>query len=591
MDTESLASAHDPDIPFRATSTHHHATWAKTFHSHPELYIRPHSLAEIQKAVHLARKCRRRIAVVGCGHSPSILTLTSSWMMNLDGYGRVVDVDRAKKRMTVQGGIRLRDLNLEAKKYGWVMPNLGSIDEQSIVGAIATGTHGSSLKHGLLSEGVKALRVVLGDGRAVRCSADSNPELFKAALLSLGSLGIIVEVDFQMIDFCNIEWEQRLEPLSHILEHWNTDLWSHREYVRVWWLPYMKRAIVWSADRTDKPLRPPQANFYGGSVGFHTYHILLWLSNYVPRLLPTIEWFVFGMQYGFKTGPSSKTDAVEELRTGLLMNCLFSQFVNEWAVPLEKGPEILERLSAWINGDQKASRIPIIKPKGLYVHAPIEVRVSDTSTAEPRPYLDWTEPNGPTLFLNATLYRPYGQDPPCRQEYYEAFEWLMKEFGGRPHWAKNFSTVTNEEIQGMHGDQMKEFVKIRNEADPDGMFVGQWHRQYILDSSTPAMPLEEREVSRSLRNLSGLSGKGMDWRGELSNATSGRNLAEKEGKSPDSARSRFSDESYDVMHGAELEASRLVERADSADPGNHWRKETHGSEVQSVTGTQVFNKM
>jgi hypothetical protein len=40
------------------------------------------------------------------------------------------------------------------------------------------------------------------------------------------------------------------------------------------------------------------------------------------------------------------------------MDCLPLKFVNDWAVPLSKGPEAIRRLSAWINSDEKASRRP-----------------------------------------------------------------------------------------------------------------------------------------------------------------------------------------------------------------------------------------
>ena len=142
--------------------------------------------------------------------------------------------------------------------------------------------------------------------------------------------------------------------------------------------------------------------------------------------------------------PVAKTSAVEELRDGLLMNCLYSQFVNEWAMPLEKGPEAIRRLSAWLNREPDGGNIPF-SAKGLYVHCPIEVRVSDSTYKQtPRPFLDNSCAHGPTLYLNATLYRAYLQDPPCRQRYYEAFEWLMRDLGAKPHYAKNFSYTNSE---------------------------------------------------------------------------------------------------------------------------------------------------
>ncbi|KAL1986437.1 hypothetical protein VTN96DRAFT_6357 [Rasamsonia emersonii] len=516
----------DPTVPFRATTGHVHHTWAKTFFCLPELYIRPQSVAEIQKVVTLARRCRRRIVTVGSGHSPSDLTCTSSWLVNLDDFNRVISISQETGIVTVQAGIRLRDLGVELEKHGWTLPNLGSIDSQSIAGVIATGTHGSSLRHGLLSECIVSLSVTLANGQTVRCSATTNPSLFRAALVSLGALGIVTEVSLKAEPAFRIAWEQSMHPLSSILENWSKGLWTSHRFVRVWWLPYLKRAIVWRADKTDLPLCAPPKTFYGGKLGYHIYHNLLALSNWFPRILPWVEWFVFGMQYGFRPG-ARVTRAVEPAREGLLMNCLYSQFVNEWALPLEKGPEAITRLSAWIHGDLETARIPF-SPKGVWVHCPIEVRVSDSTVSNsPRAYLDPTCRDGPTLYLNATLYRPYLRDPPCRDRYYEAFEWLMRDLGGRPHWAKNFTGMTSaQELRDMYGADMDEWLKVRNEADPDGMFVGEWHRRNLLLPSVPdgaaagaapdkknVLPLEEREQAR--RKFKGRgAGDGLEWIGD-----------------------------------------------------------------------------
>ncbi|KAI9849133.1 MAG: D-arabinono-1,4-lactone oxidase [Sclerophora amabilis] len=482
----------DPAVPFRSSENYHHSTWAGTFHSRPELYIRPHTTAEIQKAVRLASRCRRRLTLVGRGHSPSDLTCTSGWMMNLDEYNQVLSVDDASHVIVMQSGIRLHRLGEELKRHNLTMPNLGSIDEQAIAGAIATATHGSTLRHGILSQSVLALKIVLADGRLVSCSPTSNLPLFRAALVSLGALGVIAEVTFQAVPHFDISWSQTLVPLSSILSSWEDRLWTQSEFVRVWWLPYLHRGVLWRADKTTLPHQPPEKNWYGGALGFHSYHIMLYLAHWVPRILPTVEWFVFGMQYGFSE--HNTITGVEEGRTGLLMNCLYSQFVNEWAIPLRKGPEALTRMDAWINGDQATSRIPI-SPRGIYVHAPIEVRVADTSTTEPRPFLDNTLPNEATLYLNATLYRPYGADPPCRETYYAAFEYLMRELGGRPHWAKNFSTVTGKDIEDMYGADLEAWREVRDDVDPDGVFVGDWHRRYVLAGERP-LDCEEREFRR-----------------------------------------------------------------------------------------------
>lgn len=513
----------DTAVPFRASPAHLHHTWAKTFFSRPELYVRPQSLPEIQKLVTLARRCRRRLVVVGSGHSPSDLTCTSAWLVNLDDFSRVLDVNRETGVVTVEAGIRLKDLGEILEGDGLTLSNLGSIDSQSIAGVIATGTHGSSMHHGLLSECILSLTLMLANGQRVRCSPSSNQALFRAALVSLGALGIVVEVTFQAERNFNVAWQQRRRPLSAVLAEWSKDLWTSHEFVRVWWLPYEKSAIVWNADKSDYPLCEPPKSFYGQALGYHVYHNLLALSNYFPRILPWVEWLVFGLQYGFKS-ESDFTKAVQPARQGLLMNCLYSQFVNEWALPLEKGPEAIIRLSAWLHGDVETARIPF-PVEGVWVHCPVEVRIANsTLTKSPRPFLDPTCHDGPTLYLNATLYRPYLRDPPCKARYYEAFEWLMREMGAKPHWAKNFSTTGNQELRAAYGADMDEWLKVRNEVDPDGMFLGEWHHRNLplsapttADSSDcaglNALPLLERETIRRRMDARG-TGDGVEWIGD-----------------------------------------------------------------------------
>ena len=507
---EWQSSQIDPEVPFHASSGHCHQTWAKTYHSFPELYIQPRTTREIRKIVALAQRCRRRLVIVGCGHSPSDLTCTSAWMVNLDHYNRILNIDKSSNLVTLQAGIRLYELIARLTENGLAMPNLGSIDNQSIAGAFATATHGSSTRHGLLSQSVLSLKIMLADGRELRCAPDEHADLFSAALVSLGALGIITEVVFQAVPAFKIQWSQSLHPLEEIVGDWEKGLWTQTEFTRIWWLPYKKKAVKWRADKTEMEIRLPPSNRWTGVLDFHTYHTLLYISTWFPKILPALESFVLRVQYGFRHD-GAHTMAVQEGQSGLLMNCLYSQFVNEWAIPLERGPEALSRLSAWLHGDQETSQIPY-DLDGIYVHAPIEVRVTDTSTNPgTRPYLDNTVPSGPTLYLNATLYRPYNTDPPCRKRYYEAFEWLMKELGGRPHWAKNFTTVTKDEFHSMY-PRMRDWLRVRSEVDPKGLFVGDWHRRLILPDDQGEVPLRlEEKVSKVEPAKTG----GLNWFGQL----------------------------------------------------------------------------
>ncbi|CAK7239122.1 MAG: D-arabinono-1,4-lactone oxidase [Sporothrix thermara] len=522
------------DQPFEARRGYVHATWARTFASRPELFIQPSTVDEVERVVKLARHRRRRIATTGCGHSPSDMTCTSSWLVNLDRLNRVIAVDRASCLVTVEAGIRLYDLSAALAEHDMALPNLGSINEQSLAGACATGTHGSSLRHGLLSDDIVALKITLGDGTTRTCSRDttdkSESDLFRAALLSLGTLGIVVEITLRAVPAFRLRWSQTVDADTVAFDAWkrgDTDgtgrrsaLWTQSHFVRVWWFPYTRRAVVWAAEDCDatpeaEPDFTPPTSYYDGKLGYLVYHNLLYLARFVPRILPWIEWFVFGMQYGFRHGTT--TSGLQPSDKALLMNCLYSQFVNEWAIPLARGPEALTRLGAWLNRLKPGDAgyvdhgIPF-SANGLYVHAPVEVRVADTaaiqdarvardpSSLSTRPFLDPTCTDGPTLYLNATMYRSYFKDPPGLARYYEAFEWLMRDIGGRPHWAKNFGS-DHKELAAAYGDNLVQFNAVRDASDPDGVFVGPWHRRYLLgegEDAPAALPLEEHEQRRAL---------------------------------------------------------------------------------------------
>jgi len=90
--------------------------------------------------------------------------------------------------------------------------------------------------------------------------------------------------------------------------------------------------------------------------------------------------------------------------------------------------------------------------------------------------------NEPSLYINATLFRPYGWDIPSRERYYEAFEWLMKSYGGKPHWAKNWTTVTRREVEGMYEEdgRLEKWLKVREEVDPEGVFLNGFIERMVM---------------------------------------------------------------------------------------------------------------
>lgn len=532
--------------PFLSTKVVHH-TWAGTFTCLPLAIFQPSTKEQIVELVNQARINKKTIMTVGSGHSPSDLTMTNEWLCNLDKFDKVLKQeefygpigDGSDKEvkfvdLTVEAGIRIFQLNDYLKQHNLAIQNLGSISDQSIAGLISTGTHGSSRFHGLVSEQVVSIVVANSQGELVECSSVKNPNLFRAALLSLGKIGIITQVTIRTVPRYTIKSKQEIIKFSTLIREWDS-IWLDSEFIRIWWFPYSGNCVCWRASKSDDALSEPRSSWYGTRLGRFFYESLLWLSvNVAPRLTPWIERFVFNQQYGNVETLGKGDIAVQNSVEGLNMDCLFSQFVNEWSAPLTKGVDVLNQLNEAI---QSAAA------KGdFYVHAPIEVRCSNTTnsnvpftddqgelslypsqewlqsrnrlSAGPvpgnnlRPYLD----NSPeleyqpddskitndqlTLFINATMYRPFGFNVETHQ-WFQIFEDVLSRANGRPHWAKNFIGLhgdheTQEDLKSQldfggkkfysmlgfdpvmkkwFGESLVAYNDVRKEMDPEGVFL------------------------------------------------------------------------------------------------------------------------
>jgi FAD/FMN-containing dehydrogenase len=146
----------------------------------------------------LAEHSGRHIRVVGRLHSWSEAPRGDDVLLDVTCLNDV----RTERRdggvwATVGGGCQIKRILTELERQtGTTLPSVGLIAEQTIAGAISTGTHGSG-KHSL-SHYVAEVRVATYDaatGQPVIRTINEGPEL-RAARCSLGCLGVIVSVGF-----------------------------------------------------------------------------------------------------------------------------------------------------------------------------------------------------------------------------------------------------------------------------------------------------------------------------------------------------------------------------------------------------------
>ncbi|MCO5557358.1 hypothetical protein L7F22_010921 [Adiantum nelumboides] len=120
-------------------------------------------------------------------------------------YDKHLAIDRQRMRVEVDSGMELWKLIDSIAKAGLALPYTPYWDGLSIGGLLSTGAHGSSFfqRGGAMHEYVVGMRLIVpatreqGFARVIDITEDDN-ELFNAAKVSLGVLGVISKVSLQV---------------------------------------------------------------------------------------------------------------------------------------------------------------------------------------------------------------------------------------------------------------------------------------------------------------------------------------------------------------------------------------------------------
>ncbi len=175
------------------------SNWSGRIQSDPVEQLLPRDEDEVAALVVAAANRGRRVRPRGTGHSNSPLCATEGVLVAPAGLAGVESIAADGTSVRVGSGTVLHDLADDLERRGIALHNLGDIDVQTVGGAIGTATHGTGPALGNLAAALIALRVVTAGGEIVDCSTDAEPELFAAARVSLGALGVITSVTLRAV--------------------------------------------------------------------------------------------------------------------------------------------------------------------------------------------------------------------------------------------------------------------------------------------------------------------------------------------------------------------------------------------------------
>jgi L-gulono-1,4-lactone dehydrogenase len=422
----------------------------------PAAIARPRSSGELSQAVADATARGLRVRAVGAGHSFSDIACSDGLMVSLEHLDGVLDVDRSAGLARVQAGITIRRLSRALDAHGLALENLGDIDAQSIAGAISTATHGTGARLANISAQVVALTMVLADGSTLECSPERDPDVFRAARVGLGSLGVIAEVTLRCVPAFTLHGRDAPEPLSQTLERFD-ELVRANDHFELFVFPHARNALTRTNNRTERPPRPrSRAAAYANDVLLtnHAFALCCRLGRRFPSRIPQINRLVTRL-----AGSSQRVDRSAEIFASLRL-VRFTEM--EYALAREHTVQAVRAVMG------------LVPRRGFAVPFPIEVRTAAGDDA----FLS-TAAGRDTGFVAVHMFEGMEWEP-----YFRAVEQIMDGLGGRPHWGKrHFQTAASLRPRYPDWDR---FQAVRARLDPDGRFANAWTERVLGPVRTSA---------------------------------------------------------------------------------------------------------
>ena len=407
--------------------------WSGSQQSLPAARVAPASVAELQELIATAKG---PIRAVGAGHSFSPLVPTDGTIVSLSRMSGLISHDRDSLQATLWAGSRLGDIGAPLEQAGQALVNMPDIDEQTLAGCFATATHGTGAKIGCMSTFIERLQLVNARGELVECDRQRNPELFQAARVSLGALGIVTQVRLQNVAPYRLRRETVWREFDEILAIADSEVAQHRNF-EFYYVPFSGMGFTDSHDITEEVASSTER--LDGNEGVRDLQLARdWLER-TPRLRQLVLGSYMKTLGDEVTVENSWKNYASE------RNVRFNEM--EYHLPREHGLAALREVREALEKHHPE------------VFFPIEVRFVQADDI-------WLSPFYQRDCCSIAVHRYFEED---YKPYFRTIEPIFRKYEGRPHWGK-LNTLQQQDFRQIY-PHWDDFAAVRREVDPQGRFL------------------------------------------------------------------------------------------------------------------------
>ena len=423
--------------------------WAGNVTARPVREVTPASVEELSAAVREAAEDGLTVKAVGTGHSFTATAATDGVLIRPHLLTGIRAIDREAGTVTVEAGTPLKRLNAALAREGLSLTNMGDIMEQTVSGAVSTGTHGTGRDSGSIAAQIKGLELMTADGSVLTCSDKENPDVFAAARIGLGALGIITAITFAVEPVFLLTAHEEPMPFEKVVAEFD-ELWAENEHFEFYWFPHTGNTNTKRNNRSagpEKPVGRLSGWFEDEFLSNGVFQVANWVGRAAPATIPAIA-RVSSRVLSART----YTDIPYKVFTSPRR----VRFVEmEYAVPRAALTQTLRELKTMIDRSN------------LRISFPVEVRTAPAdditlSTASGRD----------SAYIAVHMFRgtPY-------QAYFTAAERIFTAHEGRPHWGKVHTR--DAEYFAEAYPRFGEFTALRDRLDPDRRFGNDYLRRVL----------------------------------------------------------------------------------------------------------------
>ena len=407
--------------------------WSGNQQCFPATRAAPKSMAELSDII---RHAKGSIRAVGSGHSFSELVPTDQTLISIRNLNGIDSIDQKVQTATIWAGTTLGETGPILSAQQQALFNMPDVDHQTLAGAISTATHGTGRSLHSLSGYVDGLSIMTAAGEELECSRNQNSDLFRAAQVSLGSLGIVTKIRMQNRSAYRLKRESLWLPIGEVLASAESFSKSNRHF-EFFYFPFTGMALIDTLNITDEAIQAgAELDGNSGIMDLKTARDLL---SWSPKLR---ELIVGGyLKYQANVSRIDQSYAIYANDRNVRFNEM------EYHLPVEHGLSALREV------------IQTLEKQFPEVFFPIECRYIKGEEA-------WLSPFYQRDAISIAVHRYFEED---YLPFFKAIEPIFQKYQGRPHWGKvnTFSTQQCAEAY----PKWQEFLALRAEYDPGGKFL------------------------------------------------------------------------------------------------------------------------